>query len=443
MAGRDIMDVVRGAWDYSLFDALFHRRSRRVSLGNGAPGDFTPFESTAQPVPLSELEEALLTVAGTGVTGRALVDGAYTRPDATASWSGSTYLKFSGRPFPSPCNAQSTELFYTNDSGTFMVKQRGAEASRMREAESASDFDRLLGRFRASRVKVGDGRLEFPRAMPVVPPINQWNVNLPGTTLFMPVTDVTIEYINLLMTVFDSNVGRYIYDDYAGTEPLAEFADRGLLNRSFAMPLSAFEQTVALWTAGAEQALMCQNMFLTLQAMGLGGWILSAPSYVALTRAMGFRFEQADKPGPLKTPAWQPAGPGQPVGLDGHFESRRPPYYPSMAAAVQSVFDEKFGGAGTYREGKVAPYRGAQPSGGTIKQHDAHSVDAAMALTTYIWETYGRFPLTLSPVAMTICFQAHHLETEYYDKYYPPGSYPEAARTHMADWHGHDHGHDH
>jgi hypothetical protein len=31
--------------------------------------------------------------------------------------------------------------------------------------------------------------------------------------------------------------------------------------------------------------------------------------------------------------------------------------------------------------------------------------------------------------------QAHHLDLDFYDKYYPPGAYTEAHKNHFARWH--------
>jgi len=39
-------------------------------------------------------------------------------------------------------------------------------------------------------------------------------------------------------------------------------------------------------------------------------------------------------------------------------------------------------------------------------------------------------------MVMSIWFQAHHLETEFYDRHYQPGAYHEAVRNHMGVWHG-------
>ncbi len=39
------------------------------------------------------------------------------------------------------------------------------------------------------------------------------------------------------------------------------------------------------------------------------------------------------------------------------------------------------------------------------------------------------------PMVMSIWLQAHHLQTEFYDKYYQPGAYQENIRSHMGIWH--------
>jgi hypothetical protein len=66
---------LHNVWDYPLFEALYGRRSRRFGLGfEIAEGPFG-YKSERSPVPLSELEEALLVAAGIGVTGIPLWDG--------------------------------------------------------------------------------------------------------------------------------------------------------------------------------------------------------------------------------------------------------------------------------------------------------------------------------------------------------------------------------
>ena len=126
-----------------------------------------------------------------------------------------------------------------------------------------------------------------------------------------------------------------------------------------------------------------------------------------------------------------------PVGIDGHFQAYCPPYYPDMDAAVQAIFDAKWGGKGIYKEeGGPVSLKDRRSLDKLVNETPDWCLDATKALCAYIWETYGRFPATIDPMMMNIWFQAHHLETEFYDQYYQPGAYPESVRNHMGVWHG-------
>ena len=57
------------ALGYPLFDSIFNRRSRRFGLGMKLEDPTLGFESQYEPIPLEEMEEALLVWAGTGLTG--------------------------------------------------------------------------------------------------------------------------------------------------------------------------------------------------------------------------------------------------------------------------------------------------------------------------------------------------------------------------------------
>src|SRR5690349_5776498 len=90
---------------YPLFQAIWNRRSRRVMLGIKAvhAGTLT-YQSHKDPVPLSELEEAML-IAATGVTGVVLPDRPF-QDDDGRSILGAPNLSFTGRAAGSTDNAQ-------------------------------------------------------------------------------------------------------------------------------------------------------------------------------------------------------------------------------------------------------------------------------------------------------------------------------------------------
>ena len=62
-------------------------------------------------------------------------------------------------------------------------------------------------------------------------------------------------------------------------------------------------------------------------------------------------------------------------------------------------------------------------------------VEATEVLCSYLWETYGRVPVTVDPMSTLLWFQALHLDTDFYDQYYQPGAYTGAIRDHMKNWH--------
>src|SRR5680860_1552260 len=112
-----------------------------------------------------------------------------------------------------------------------------------------------------------------------------------------------------------------------------------------------------------------QNLLLTIQAMGLGGWIhgsppapilLGAPEFEKYGPGLGFRFE-SPRTGLLRKaripvtplPAWR----ANPVGLDGLLEGHCPPYYENMSDAVDAVIADKFDARGIYGDPGVAPAR--------------------------------------------------------------------------------------
>ncbi|MFK0160786.1 hypothetical protein ACIQVK_53240 [Streptomyces sp. NPDC090493] len=381
-------DAVVDAWRYPLFPALARRRSRRFPVGAASNG-LSPFTSTALPQPLTHAEEALLVMAANGATGPVL-------PDDLLGGTLDHTMAFHGRTYPSACAVHGTTLLLTNDEGVFVA---GPVPLTDQPPQDAADA------YLRCRTRIADGRLDIPMDPPATARSNAWSVNKPGTTLLMPVTDVTHQYINMLMMMLDAPNRTYVYDDLnGGAEPLAKYAGR--LDRARGLPLSAFELKLAQSTAATEQALMLGNAFLATQALGLGGWLFAPSDPVAVLATLGFD-----------------------PGLAPHVTPCRPPYRPTMADAVRRVVAEKhhnYAAADT-------PLRRNLVTGATPVSD--WCVDAVVDLCTYVWETYGRFPARIPPVQMVSWFQTHHLDTAYYDRYYRPGTYHDDIRTHHSRWH--------
>jgi hypothetical protein len=421
---------------YPLFEALFKRRSRRISLGlQSVPAGSNSFTSNSMPQPLSALEEAVL-ISAVGMTGLTLPD----RPFATTTGEkilGTPNVNFPGRAAGSTDNAQATHFFLFNDTGAYFLK-------RVEPADPTEPVtpELLIRRAEASKVKILDKRPEFPREFPYYLDSNRFLSNLPGSTILFPVVDMTHQYINALMYLLTEPDGHRpaLLDDRNFYLPagVGKWIRNGFLNKKLKLSLGyLFTMRTQI-----EAELLLQNLMLTLQAMGLGGWIHSAVSTASLLPALGFQYV---------TPHYRPldffrwgtfvtSPRSQPIGLPPHIKCMCPPYYNSMADAVQAVVDQKYNAGGTY--GDEAYFRGIfrDDRGARYLKEVPHYKDEVIAcvkdICTYIYKRHQRFPAHCDAIyAPGVWLQAHHLDLQYYDTLFK-GGYTETQREHQQRWHG-------
>jgi hypothetical protein len=420
------------AWDYPLYDAILGRRSRRFGLGmEMASGPFT-YRSDKEPVGLNDLETAMLVAAATATTGPILAET--TLPGGM--------VKTIGKPYPSAMGSHRARLFFTNDHGVFVVNADKAKMTKMREYEDKSDREKILGFYDTYVEKLDDGRMDLPPKEPGVWPHNQWVTNMPGTTLFMPVIDVTKDLIKLILNLCDSKAGRYsgegggyfIIDDRNGMKPCGnqKWVDNGFLSKKKIMTLSRLEKIISDGML-AEGAFMSQLIALAMQATGIGGWVYGGFSSTVVLggtpacRGLGFRFIQsASDPFPI------------PVGRAGVFEAFCPPNYPSMREAV----DAAIAGATMTMDqweakGMIKPHTAPNSEfDKNTAQASPEGVACVKDICSYIYETYGKFPATVDPMQISLFAQAHHLDLDFYDKHMKPGAYSESHKNHFRDWYG-------
>jgi predicted RNase H-like HicB family nuclease len=234
------------------------------------------------------------------------------------------------------------DLFYTDDDGTYFVTTRDVEASSATQGQTVDDVEDLLTVCQTHTTTLFEERLDIPREPPHIAEHNWWNANVSGSTLFMPVADTGQQLLALLMLL--GRNGIVLYDDrvdrFAGE--LDVYFESGLLDPERKYPLTEMEQTVLAMNA-IELGIMGHNMVLSLQALGLGGWLFTGMNPLSIMGAfadegvsgLGFRFQRDDD--------WTSPNP---IGLDGHYESVCPPYHPDMHAATESMVEKKFGGGG-------------------------------------------------------------------------------------------------
>lgn len=416
--------------NFPLVNALFGRRSRRFGFGMSIPGGPLAYTSQHEPLPLCELERALLVSAATGVTGWNFgIPFTINESDSLSNYS----LRLTGRTAPSTASIGTAELFFTDDSGIYITRTRDLTPEKMREFEESDDIARIIGISQAATARLSDSRLHLPPEPPHFDEHNIWNSNRPGSTLFMPVGDVGQQLLALL-AMYVTN-GYTLYDDYGGGlgGNLEPFIRTGVINDTPQMrfALSHIEQ-VAYSTVAMELALICQNIVLMMQAIGLGGWMYSGIfPYSALgafagegVRGLGFRFVRRED--------WTMPNP---IGLDGIYESVCPPYAKDMYEAAYRLSVRKFGAGGTYDPGTGGPFRQSREVKATARPYSQAQIDCIGEMAQHIYATYGRFPARYPTILMRIYAQAHHLELEFYDRFFEAGAYLQTHAEHMQVWH--------
>jgi len=433
---------------YPFFSALFNRRSRRISKGiKSIPAGSLSYTSDQQPQPLEPLEEALL-IAATGITGVTMPDMPFTSEEGKPLV-GSPMLEINGRTASSPDNAQATHFFMINDSGTYLLKKPENVDPYYFQGELTPQ--KLVDYAEKCKVKILDQRLEFPRVYPCYIGRNKYVSNLPGSTLFVPVVDLTKQYINGLMFLLSQPEGyrpAFIDDwNFYRSAGVKKWVRSGFLNKDLPIPLG-YTNTFRIHI---ESDFLVQNLLLTIQAMGLGGWVHAAfigplllgdAEYAAkYGPGLNFRFVQARKWKRLTRfivppPAWR----DNPVGKDGLLEGHCPPYFKNMDEAVDDLLKHKYGPGGLYKDphylAQVFKPGMAQTFIEEVPRYSEEVVACVKDICNYIYNTYGRFPAHVDAMHVPgVWVQAHHLDLKYYDQFYQ-GGYADSQRMHQQTWHG-------
>ena len=422
---------VEAAWNFPLFEAMMGRRSRRFGFGMELEhGPFT-YKSEKEPFPLSEDETAILVAAATGLTGAILCEG-----DTQGGM-----VKSVGRTHPSAVGAHRTQLFFTNDDGLFLYQGTKHKMSKMKEYETEEDRNKIRGFYDEYTVKISEGLFDLPQAEPGLFAHNLWVTNTPGSTLFMPVTDVSQDLIRLMVNMCDSKGGArysktggyYIVDERKGMRAAGceKWAENGLLNKENILPLGRLEKIIVSWLC-AEGAMMGTLMQLAMAATGIGGWLhggftpLVVMGGTPICKGLGMRFI---------TPKEDPFP--NPVGLDGYFEGFCPPYYKDMNAAVEAAVE----GMGEKlddweKRGMVLPHKVSNEEfEKAVPGVSDEGIECVKDICTYIFEEYGKFPAFNDTMHLLYFIQAHHLDTDFYDKYFKDGAYLDTHKNHFEMWH--------
>jgi hypothetical protein len=273
---------------------------------------------------------------------------------------------------------------------------------------------------------------------------------------------MTRQYINGLMYLLTEEEGRrptFVDDrNFYLTAGVRRWVRKGFLNKDIKLPLGV----LGPFRTQIEADLLMQNLFLVIQAMGLGGWIHASvgPPYLlgnptlttATDRQQGLAFEwQTPHSGFWAELRWGLLDffrwgtflskvRAHPVGYqkDGNYliKGLCPPYVTDMAKAVDEVIATKkriysdrdyfravFKGDAGDRYIKEVPF------------YNPDVIGCVKDVCTYIYHTHGRFPAHVDAIYVPgIWIQVHHLDLAYYDTLFP-GGYTESHRCHRDRWH--------
>lgn len=445
----------------SLFALLSTVRTRRMGLGYRAetgeeevltwssgravtqPDGPMHFVSAAEPVPLTEVEEALVCWAALGPNGLALAD-----VPVQGALAGMLHRR--GRTVPSSSGDLGVDLFVVNDEGVSLYRPEPEPVTAV-EIGGPDDYGKVLAWYRAGRRRVSERRPDLawpggPEGTHNVRPMGpgQYNLNRPGSTWFLPVGDVGLEWFNQLLLSYEWS-GFYLLDPDSG-EPAGckEWIRPGFLEVGF--PVPAFDELALMLHAG-QAGCVVQNIRLACEALGIGAWTTGSyaddfvlGAYPEIAAGLGFGFMARD-------PATNPSATATCLGLPGFMEPVVVPSarFPDAASAVRHVKALR-----TMRGGVLAD---ADGDGGApwrpglvdeVLEHPrAHLSDwaeeAAIATVEHIVAKHGCCPAYVSPVRAKLSVQAHHVDTDFYRAFYagdgrPAGITPEIA-DHFATWH--------
>lgn len=461
---------LRELFTYPLMSAIFDRRTRRVARGTSIPSGPISYTSSNKPAPLSPLEEAVLIVC-TGLTGAVTTHDVPAKNADGSDRFSAPLINILARSASSIDNAHAVSFFLINDDGTWLIKQH-----RNREALALlSQFpprwedwteSHWISAATALKHRLYKERLDFPRHWPYYFIWNRQLSNRPGTTILLPIVDLTRQMINVIISLLSEEDGQrpLFIDDWQRFRPKgfldwgawfasllgfvppisyqiiggARRARGGWLNTDYPAPLG-FAGTLR---TDYETFFQLQNLMLIAQGMGLGAWLHAAvgsPYVFERDPSKGkfgieFRMQK-----PKKWRRWPPLPTtlDNPIGIDGVLESLTPPYVKSMDAAVDQVIEEKYGPTGTYGDNTI--FGRAYKQGGNGEQFlkmanqrpSAEAVKYTKEICNYIWDTYGRFPAHSNAFHLPgVWLQFSHLEMEFYDKYFDPALYKRQAAHH-------------
>jgi hypothetical protein len=412
--------------NFGLVEALLGRRSRRFFRGAEIPDGVFAYKSKHEPMPLTELEK-LLVVAACG--GNTSWHHMIYRAERYAPHLSNYAAAGGGRVFPSAAGFETSQTFFTDDEGVYLLDMRDAPAFAERAADGSLDLDGCVENVKGRIRKIEDGRLKLPAEVPFTEAHNTCVFNQPSTLLVIPVGDLA-QHVLLAVCYMLQN-GLVLYDDIHQRAIPGIERFQGIVDVENVWPITFVEQW-SLSELTVELAASCYAGALMLQGMGLGGWMFNGVDPFAVLGAsgdpkvpgLGFRYDENDRwPYP------------NPTGRKGAMEGFCPPHHADMRTAVEALCERKFGPGGPFHPDTPGPWRDSAEVRAAAQVHSEEFRDCVALQSQYVYDTFGKFPGTVPSMFLIMYLQAHHLDLDFYDHFYQPGAYLHTHARHIERWH--------
>jgi hypothetical protein len=412
---------------FPLLEALLGRRSRRFFMGAEIPDGVFAYKSGHKALPLTDLEKMLVVSACGGNTSwHHLIYRAARYAPHLSNYAGSA----EGRVFPSAAGFHTSQTFFTDDDGVYLLDMRDEPAFDDRADDGSLNLEAFIDNSRKCIRKLQDGRMKIPSEVPYTEAHNTWVFNKPSTLVVIPVGDLS-QHVLLNLCYMLQN-GLVLFDDInkRPVPGVEQFKD--IVEVDNVWPITFVEQW-SLSELTVEIAASCYAGVLMLQAMGLGGWMFNGVDPFAVFGAsgepdipgLGFRYD-TDERWPYPNP----------TGIEGVMEGFCPPHYPNMQAAVEAVCGRKFGPGGPFNPETPGPWKDSRKVRSAAQVHDDRFRKCVALQAQYVYDTFGKFPGTVPSMFLIMYLQAHHLDLDFYNEFYKPGAYLMTHAAHMKRWHG-------
>jgi hypothetical protein len=177
-------------------------------MGAEIPDGVLAYKSRQEPTPLTDLEKMLVVSACGGNTSwhHMIYRGARYAPHLS-NYAGAA----GGRVHPSAAGFHTSQTFFTDDEGVYILEMRDAPAFAERADGGSLSFDSFVDYVRRHVRKLQDGRLKLPSEVPFTEAHNTWVFNKPSTLLVIPVGDLS-QHVLLNLCYMLQN-GLVLFDD--------------------------------------------------------------------------------------------------------------------------------------------------------------------------------------------------------------------------------------